>query len=535
MDFLIDRRSALKAGAALAVACLVPARAQAQAQPTLRFAAVFSDRDIRASMIEMFAKEIAADFKVEPFYNGSLFKQGTELVALQRNNLELGNIAPQDISNQLPAWSILTSAYLFRDADHLNTFFASDLGAQMKKMVEDQVKVKILGPTFFGTRQVGLKPKKKITTPADMAGIKLRMPGGDAWQFLGRSLGANPTPMAYAEVYTGLQTGAIDGQDNPLPNVQNMKFYEVMSQIVLTAHLVGLRPPHGESEDLGEHGAGQAEGLPGGRRQGHRLERRGASQARGGAGRHLPEAGPRGLRARRQGLPRVRPEDVSRAPTWPRAGRPACSRRSTPCSSRSVGPFLGKFGRWLRRRAEDVLAAMLAVMFLAFLLQIVFRYLLNFPVGWTSELTVIAWLWGVLWGAAFVVREREEVRFDLLYGAFGARTRRIAGIVTGVAIVALYAVSLPATLDYVRFMKVERTAYLKIRFDYLFSIYVVFVVAVIVRYVWILSRLFRGKEIDRTRLCRAPAPRCDARRPVPRRRRRASSASACSGCPSATP
>jgi tripartite ATP-independent transporter DctP family solute receptor len=238
MDFPIDRRSALKAGAALAVACLVPARAQAQS--TLRFAAVFSDRDIRASMIQMFAKEIEADFKVEPFYNGSLFKQGTELVALQRNNLEMGNIAAQDVSNQLPAWSILTSAYLFRDANHLHAFFASDLGTQMKKMVEDQLKVKILGPTFFGTRQVGLKSKKKITTPADMAGIKLRMPGGDAWQFLGRALGANPTPMAYAEVYTGLQTGAIDGQDNPLPNVQNMKFYEVMSQIVLTSHLVGF-------------------------------------------------------------------------------------------------------------------------------------------------------------------------------------------------------------------------------------------------------------------------------------------------------
>jgi TRAP-type C4-dicarboxylate transport system substrate-binding protein len=110
----------------------------------------------------------------------------------------------------------------------------------MKQMVEDQLKVRILGPTFFGTRQVGLKPDKKINTPADMAGIKLRMPPGEAWQLLGRSLGANPTAMAYAEVYTGLQTGAIDGQDNPLPNVQNMKFYEVMSQIVLTSHLVGF-------------------------------------------------------------------------------------------------------------------------------------------------------------------------------------------------------------------------------------------------------------------------------------------------------
>ena len=232
-----DRRTALKAGAALAAAAAAPA--WAQAKPTLRFAAVLSEKDIRASMIQMLAKDIEGDFKLEPFYNGSLFKQGTELVALQRDNLEMGNIAPQDISKQIPSFSILTSAYLFRDADHLNKFWASDLGAQFKKQVEDQVKIKILGPTFFGTRQVGLKPNKKINTPADLAGIKLRMPPGDAWQLLGRSLGANPTPMAYAETYTGLQTGAIDGQDNPLPNVQNMKFYEVMSQIVLTSHLVG--------------------------------------------------------------------------------------------------------------------------------------------------------------------------------------------------------------------------------------------------------------------------------------------------------
>jgi TRAP-type C4-dicarboxylate transport system substrate-binding protein len=187
----------------------------------------------------LLAKEVEKDFKVEPFYNGSLFKQGTELVALQRDNLELGNIAPQDISKQIPAWSLLTAAYVFRDANHLAAFWSSPLGAEMKKMAEDQAKVKILGATFFGTRQVGLKPKKKISTPADMAGIKLRMPPGDAWQLLGRSLGANPTPMAFAETYTGLQTGTVDGQDNPLPNVQAVKFNEVMSQIVLTSHLIG--------------------------------------------------------------------------------------------------------------------------------------------------------------------------------------------------------------------------------------------------------------------------------------------------------
>lgn len=238
MTFSIDRRTLLGAGAALAAGAVLPAGAQAQ--PTLRFAAVFSDKDIRADMMKMFAKDVEADYKVEMFLNSTLFRQGTELVALQRDNLEMGNIAPQDISKQVPAWSLLTSAYLFRDPDHLSKFFASDLGAQMKKMVEDQLKVKILGPTFFGTRHVGLKTKKRIGTPADLAGVKLRMPPGDTWQMLGRSLGANPTPMAYAETYTGLQTGAIDGQDNPLPNVQNMKFNEVMSQIVLTSHLVAF-------------------------------------------------------------------------------------------------------------------------------------------------------------------------------------------------------------------------------------------------------------------------------------------------------
>src|SRR4029079_6306804 len=177
MTSRIDRRTVLKTGAALAAAAFTPA--WAQSKPNIRFAAVFSDKDIRADMIKMFAKDVEADFNVEPYYNGSLYKQGTELVALQRDNLEMGNIAPQDISKQVPAWSILTSAYLFRDANHLNAFFASALGTQMKAMVEYQVKVKILGPTFFGTRQVGLKPKKKISKPEDLAGIKLRMPPGD--------------------------------------------------------------------------------------------------------------------------------------------------------------------------------------------------------------------------------------------------------------------------------------------------------------------------------------------------------------------
>ena len=161
-----------------------------------------------------------------------------------------------------------------------------------------------------------------------------------------------------------------------------------------------------------------------------------------------------------------------------------------------MNPFFWKAGAWLRRRAENVAAALLAVMFAAFIVQIVFRYVFNFPIGWTSELSVITWLWLVLWGAAFVVKESEEIRFDLIHGAVGRRTRLLIGIITGLSIVALYAASLPATVSYVSFMKVEKTSYLKIRFDYLFSIYLIFAIAVIVRYLWILSHLLRGKEPD---------------------------------------
>jgi TRAP-type C4-dicarboxylate transport system substrate-binding protein len=237
MTYSLTRRAALVGALMLTAVSALPALAQDK--PTLRFSAVFSEQDIRAGMMKQFGEAVGDFATLEPYYGGNLFKQGTELVALQRGNLEMGNIAPQDVSNQIPAWSLLTSGYLFRDAAHLRAFFDSEVGAEFKQMAEDQLGIHILGPTYFGIRQVGLRGDKEIRTPADMAGIKLRMPGGDAWQFLGNALGANPTPMAYAEVYTGLQTGAIDGQDNPLPNVENMKFYEVMDQIVLTSHLVG--------------------------------------------------------------------------------------------------------------------------------------------------------------------------------------------------------------------------------------------------------------------------------------------------------
>lgn len=157
-----------------------------------------------------------------------------------------------------------------------------------------------------------------------------------------------------------------------------------------------------------------------------------------------------------------------------------------------MNPTLLAVTQWLRRRAENLAAALLATMFLAFLVTIVFRYVLNWPAGWAYELSILCWLWGVLFGAAFIVDEKDEIRFDVIYGAVPARAKRIFVVVTGLAMLAIYGMSLPAVAEYVAFMKVERSAYLKIPFNWLYSVYVIFATAVLARYAWLVWRALRG-------------------------------------------
>ena len=154
---------------------------------------------------------------------------------------------------------------------------------------------------------------------------------------------------------------------------------------------------------------------------------------------------------------------------------------------------LHQLGGRLRRGAEHVLAGLLAVMFAAFTIQIIFRYCFNLPTGWTTELTVVTWLWMVLWGAAFVVKESEEIRIDLVTSLVGRRGRLVMAAVSGVALVVLYGASLPASYSYVAFMKVEKSSYLKIPMNWLYSIYLLFLVAVIARYLWLLLGTVRGR------------------------------------------
>jgi tripartite ATP-independent transporter DctP family solute receptor len=186
---------------------------------------------------ESLDKSGPGEFDVQINLNGSLFKQGTEPAAMARGNLELAAISAQDIAKILPEYSIYTAGYLIRDPDHQQKVFNGPIGAEMYKAVAEKMDVQILGIGYLGSRQVNLREVRNVKTPADLKGVKLRMPGSKEWLFLGEALGATPTPLAFGEVYLGLKTGTVDGQDNPLPSVRAAKFYEVTKQIVLTSHL----------------------------------------------------------------------------------------------------------------------------------------------------------------------------------------------------------------------------------------------------------------------------------------------------------
>ena len=158
-------------------------------------------------------------------------------------------------------------------------------------------------------------------------------------------------------------------------------------------------------------------------------------------------------------------------------------------------PAVARAVEWIRRRAENVVAALLGVMFVAFILQIVFRYFFNFPIGWSSELSVVAWLYMTLIGSAFWLKEHEEVRFDLVTARLGRRGKRLVGLAVAVAAVVLFGLAMPATWKYVTFMKVESSSYLKIRLDILYSVYIVFALAIIVRYLGAIVSLVRGEPV----------------------------------------
>jgi TRAP-type C4-dicarboxylate transport system permease small subunit len=153
---------------------------------------------------------------------------------------------------------------------------------------------------------------------------------------------------------------------------------------------------------------------------------------------------------------------------------------------------LGATGSWLRARADNVAVGLLTAMFVSFMIQIVSRYVFSYPLGWTLEACLTAWVWLVFWTSAFVLEDRDHVKFDIFYLAAGPRMRRGFALVSALAIFSGFLAALPASLDYITFYKIKSSATLGIRLDIVFSIYAVFAVATILRYGWRAWRLARG-------------------------------------------
>ena len=227
--------------AALGLGFAAP-QAIAQAKQVIRISTPAVPDDWHAKMWTVFKdtleKSAPGQFDVQIHLNAALFKQGTEPAAMARGNLEMSAISAQDISKLVPEFSIFTAGYIIRDVDHQQKVFNGPVGAEVFKPVIQKLEVTPLATAYLGTRQLMLREAKDVKTPADLKGVKLRMPASKEWLFLGEALGATPMPLAYGEVYLALQTGTIDGQDNPLPSARAAKFYEVSKSVVLTSHLV---------------------------------------------------------------------------------------------------------------------------------------------------------------------------------------------------------------------------------------------------------------------------------------------------------
>ena len=214
----------------------------AQTKIPLRISTPAVPDDWHAKMWTVFKESLdkAApnQFDVQIHLNASLFKQGAEPAAMARGNLELTTVSAFDMAKLVPEFSIFTAGYIVRDPQHQQKVFNGPIGDELFKAVADKMEITVLSTAYLGTRQVNLREARNVRTPADLKGIKLRMPGSKEWLFLGETLGATATPLAFGEVYMGLKTGTIDGQDNPLPTVRAAKFYEVTKLLVLTNHLV---------------------------------------------------------------------------------------------------------------------------------------------------------------------------------------------------------------------------------------------------------------------------------------------------------
>lgn len=225
-----------------ALLALLAASPGARAQTRLRFSSAAPPSDFLAKAMVAFKdavdKAAPGQFDISLHPGSTLFRQGTEIPALQRGTLEMSTGTTFEVAQQIPQWGFFNRAYLIRDYKHLRRIFDGPLGDEYRRQVADKMGIEILAVGYLGTREVNLRTRREVRGPQDLSGVKMRMPADPEWLLLGRAIGVSPVPMGMAEVYLALKTGTIDGQENPLTILWAAKFYEVTQQVALTHHLV---------------------------------------------------------------------------------------------------------------------------------------------------------------------------------------------------------------------------------------------------------------------------------------------------------
>ena len=199
--------------------------------------------DAHTEAMKVFKEEVenlsAGHITVDLYIAGAIYTQEGELAAVREGTLDMAYYSASWLAEFVPYLSMIGAVYTFSGIKHMDRVLNGEIGEAIFEDVAQKTGLRPLAAFYLGTRQLNVVEKVgPVRTPEDMKGVKLRTPASPSWIALGKALGGNPTPMSFGEVYMGLKTGAIEGQDNPLPTDKNAKFYEVTKYIILTDHVV---------------------------------------------------------------------------------------------------------------------------------------------------------------------------------------------------------------------------------------------------------------------------------------------------------
>ena len=237
------KRSALKTLAACAFAAgALAALGTAQAQTKLKWAHVYETSEPFHKYSVWAGDEIKkrtnGKYEIQVFPASSLGKEADINQGLTLGTVDIILSGASFAGRSYQPLAVSYFPFIFRDAEHQLKYAKSDVFKELAKGYDDKTGNHITALNYYGARHVTSSAARPVAKPEDMKGLKIRVPDAPAYLAFPKSLGANPTPIAFAEVYLALQNGTVDAQENPLPTIEAKKFFEVQKNISLTGHIV---------------------------------------------------------------------------------------------------------------------------------------------------------------------------------------------------------------------------------------------------------------------------------------------------------